>query len=98
MSSVHNNSEEEFGELATAFFQGRMTRRRFIQRAAQLGLSAALVSRTVPASFAAGDDLLESSPVASNESPITRERVEYLRSKPYKNRTINLMVLRSAVG
>jgi multiple sugar transport system substrate-binding protein len=36
--------------------------------------------------------------VASNESPITRERVEYLKSKPYKNTTINVMVLRSAVG
>jgi multiple sugar transport system substrate-binding protein len=95
---AHNNSEEEFNELVTAFFQGRMSRRRFIQRAAQLGLSAALVSKTVSASFAASDNLLESSPVAPNESPITRERVEYLKSKPYKNNTINVMVLRSAVG
>jgi multiple sugar transport system substrate-binding protein len=95
---AHKNSEEEFNELVIAFFQGRMTRRRFIHRAAQLGLSAALVSRIVPSSFAADDDLLESSPVASNESPITRERVEYLRSKPYKDTTINVMALRSAVG
>jgi len=92
------NNAEEFNELVTAFFQGRMTRRRFIHRAAQLGFSAALVSRIVSASFAASDNLLESSPVASNESPITRERVEYLKSKPYKNTTINVMVLRSAVG
>ena len=95
---AHNNSEEEFKELVTAFFQGRMTRRRFIHRAAQLGLSAALVSSIVSTSFAASDNLLESSPVAFNESPITRERVEYLKSKPYKNTTINVMVLRSAVG
>jgi len=95
---AHNNPEEEFNELVTAFFQGRMTRRRFIYRAAQLGFSAALVSRIVSASFAANDNILESSPVASNESPITRERVEYLKSKPYKNTTINVMVLRSAVG
>lgn len=95
---VHTNSEEEFNEIVTAFFQGRMTRRRFIQRAAQLGLSAALVSRTVSASFGASDNLLDSSPVAPNESPITRERVDYLKSKPYKNTTINVMVLRSAVG
>src|ERR1700675_435756 len=95
---AHNNSEEEFNELVTAFFQGRMTRRRFIHRAAQLGLSAALVSRIVSASFAASDNLLESSPAASNESPITRERVEYLKSKPYKNTTINLMELRSAAA
>src|SRR6202035_1167094 len=95
---AHNNSEEEFNELVTAFFQGRMTRRRFIRRAAQLGLSAALVSRIVTASFAASANLLESSPVASNESPITRARIEYLQSKPYKNTTINVMVIRSAVG
>src|SRR5271166_204676 len=95
---AQNKSEEEFNELVTAFFHGRMTRRRFIHRAAQLGLSAALVSRIVPASFAADDDFLESSPVAPNESPITRERVDYLKSKPYKNTTINVMVLRSAVG
>ncbi len=95
---AHNHSEGEFNELVTAFFQGRMTRRRFIQRAAQLGLSAALVSRTVSATFAASDNLLESSSVALNESPITRERVDYLKSNPYKNTTINVMVLRSAVG
>lgn len=95
---AQSNSEEEFNELVTVFFQGRMSRRRFIRRAAQLGLSAALVSRIVPATFAAGEDLLESSPVAPNESPITRERVDYLNSKPYKNTTINVMVLRSAVG
>ena len=95
---AQNNSEEEFNELVTAFSQGGMTRRGFIHRATQLGLSAALASRIVPASFAAGDGFLESSPVAPNESPITRERVEYLNSKPYKDTTINVMVIRSAVG
>jgi multiple sugar transport system substrate-binding protein len=95
---THNNSEEELNELVTAFFEGRMSRRRFIYRATQLGLSAALLSRIVPAAFAAGDNFLESSPVAPNESPITRERVEYLKSKPYKDTTINVMVIRSAVG
>jgi len=91
-------SEEEINELATLFFRARMTRRRFIRRAAQFGLSAALLSRIAPAAFAAGDDFLESSSAAPNESPITRERAEYLRSKPYKNATINVMVIRSAVG
>jgi multiple sugar transport system substrate-binding protein len=95
---AYRNPEEEFNELVTAFFHGKMTRRRFIHRAAQLGLSAALVSRMVPASFAAGDDFVESSPVAPNESPITPERIEYLKSKPYKDTTINVMVVRSAVG
>ena len=95
---AHKNSAEEFNELVTSFFQGRMTRRRFIRRAAQLGLSAALVSQLAPAAFASGDDFLESSPAAPNESPITRERVDYLQSNPYKNTTINVMVIRSAVG
>jgi multiple sugar transport system substrate-binding protein len=95
---ANKNSEEEFNELMTSFFQGRMTRRRFIRRAAQLGLSSALVSQLVSASFAAEDDILESSAVAPNESPITRERVAYLQSKPYQNTTINVMVIRSAVG
>src|ERR1700730_2953955 len=85
-------SEEEINELATLFFRARMTRRRFIRRAAQFGLSAALLSRIAPAAFAAGDDFLESSSAAPNESPVTRERAEYLRSKPYKNATINVMV------
>ncbi len=95
---VHKNSKEEFNQLVNAFFQGRMTRRRFIHRATQLGLSAALLSRMAPASFAAGENFLESSPIAPNESPVTRERVEYLQSKPYKDTTINVMVIRSAVG
>jgi multiple sugar transport system substrate-binding protein len=95
---AQNNSEEEFNELVTAFFQGRMTRRRFIRRAAQLGLSAALVSGIVATSSAASDDFLDSSPAAPNESPITRERADYLNSKPYKDTTINVMALRAAVG
>src|SRR5260221_10803786 len=94
----HRNSEEEFKNLITGFFQGKITRRRFIRRAAQFGFSAALLSRMVPDSFAANDNLLDSSPLALNESPVTKERVEYLKSKPYKNTTINVMALRSAVG
>jgi multiple sugar transport system substrate-binding protein len=95
---AHNTSEEDFNELVARFFEGTITRRRFILRATQAGLSAALVSRIVSASFAADEDFLDSSPLAPNESPITRERVEYLKSKPYKDTTINVMALRSAVG
>src|SRR5260221_8920992 len=81
----HRNSEEEFKNLTTGFFQGKITRRRFIRRAAQFGFSAALLSRMVPDSFAANDNLLDSSPLALNESPVTKERVEYLKSKPYRS-------------
>jgi len=95
---AYKNSEEEFKELVTLFLEGRMTRRRFIHRAASLGLSAALLSRLAPAAFAAGDGFLASSPLAPNEFPLTRERAEYLQSKPYQNTTINVMVIRSAVG
>jgi multiple sugar transport system substrate-binding protein len=96
MSQHH--SEEEFKELAAGFFQGKITRRRFIRQAAKFGVSAALLSRMVPASLAANESLVDSSPLAPNESPVTKERIEYLKSKPYKNTTINVMVLRSAVG
>src|SRR5215468_6646685 len=99
MSQHHSaEEEEEFKELAAGFLKGKITRRRFIRRAAKLGFSAALLSRMVPASFAANDNLVDSSPLAPNESPITKERIEYLKSKPYKDTTINVMALRSAVG
>jgi multiple sugar transport system substrate-binding protein len=96
--SQHRSEEDEFKQLAAGFLERKITRRRFLRRAAQLGFSAALLSRMVPVSLAANDDLVDSSPLAPNESPITKERIEYLKSKPYKDTTINVMVLRSAVG
>jgi hypothetical protein len=96
--SQHHSEEKEFKELAAGLLKGRITRRRFIWQAAKLGFSAALLSRMVPPSFAANDNMVDSSPLAPNESPITKERIEYLKSKPYKDITINVMALRSAVG
>jgi multiple sugar transport system substrate-binding protein len=53
----------------------------------------------VPASFAANDNLVDASPLAPNESPVTKERIEYLKSTPYKDATLNILVLQlQAVG
>ena len=76
----------------------RSTRTSIIRRARAARHCPRPVNRMVPVSFAADDDLVDSSPLAPNESPITKERIEYLKSKPYKDTTINVMVLRSAVG
>ena len=95
--SLHN-SEKEYRELATEFFKGKITRRQFIERSAKLGFSAAVLSRILSTAYASADNLVDSSPVAANESPVTKERIEYLQSKPYKDVTINVMALRSAVG
>src|SRR5438477_13005579 len=88
MSKHH---EDEFRELAAGYFQGRITRRRFIQQATKLGISAALLNRIAPSAFAADANLLDSSPEVPDEAPITKERVEFLKSKPYKGTTINVM-------
>lgn len=93
-----NNSEKEYRKLATEFFKGKITRRQFIERSAKLGLSAALLGRVLSNAYASADSLVDSSPLAANESPVTKERIEYLKSKPYKDVTINVMALRSAVG
>ena len=95
MSKHH---EDEFRELAAGYFQGRITRRRFIQQATKLGISAALLSRIAPSAFAADANLVDSSPEVPDEAPITKERVEFLKSKPYKGTTINVMVLKATVG
>jgi len=42
--------------------------------------------------------MVESAPEAPNESPITKERIEFLKSKPYKGQTINVMVPKVTVG
>src|SRR5215831_21270285 len=96
MSQHH--SEEEFKELVAGYFHGRITRRHFIQRAAKLGISAALLSRILPPTYATGENLVESAPEAPNESPITKERIEHLKKKPYKGQTINVLVLKATVG
>src|ERR1700741_2753631 len=95
MSQHH--SEEDFGVTADNPHE-KITRRRFVRRAAQIGLSPFLLSPLTSDSRAAGVDLVDSSPVAPNESPVSKERIEFLKSRPYKDITIDIMALRSAVG
>jgi hypothetical protein len=93
-----DRSQEHFKELTAAFIAGRISRRHFIHQAARLGISAALLSRILPQAFAAGENLVDSAPDAPNESPITKERIEFLKKKPYKGITINVLVLKATVG
>jgi multiple sugar transport system substrate-binding protein len=94
----NHHSEDEFRELAAGFFQGRISRRYFIRQATKLGISAALLSRIAPPTFAASENLVDSSPTAPYEALITKERIEFLKSKPYKGTTINVLVLKATVG
>src|ERR1700741_2503970 len=93
-----DRSQEHFKELTAAFLAGRISRRRFIHQAARLGISAALLSRILPHAYAAGENMVDSAPEAPNESPITKERIEFLKKKPYKGQTINILVLKATVG
>jgi hypothetical protein len=96
MSQDH--SKNKFEELSAGFLAGRISRRHFIGQAAKLGISAALLSRIVSLqAYAADGDLLDSSPDYPNEAPITKERIEFLKTKPYKGQTINILVLKATV-
>jgi multiple sugar transport system substrate-binding protein len=89
--------DEKFGEVVRDFVRGKISRRRFIIRGAQLGLSAAALAQLTLPSRAA-DNLIESDPSSPNESPITPERVAFLKTKPYKGTTINVLVAKLTVG
>jgi multiple sugar transport system substrate-binding protein len=92
----HDNADR-FKELACDYLKGRIGRRRFITLAAQLGFSASILARMTRPAFAAGA-LMPSSPDAPYESPIRQERVDFIKSKPFKGTTINVMVLKATVG
>ena len=63
----------------------------------RLGLSAAVLAKLTEPTRAAAN-LINSDPVSPHESPITPERVAFLKTKPYKGTTINVMVLKATVG
>ena len=93
-----DRSKENFEELS-AGLASRISRRHFIGQAAKLGISAALLSRIVSSrGYAADSNLVDSSPDYPNESPITKERIAFLKTKPYKGQTINVMVLGAGPG
>ncbi len=89
--------DEKFGSVVREYVRGRISRRQFIVRGAQLGLSAAALAKLTQPSRAAAN-LMDSDPASPFESPITSERVAFLKTKPYKGTTINVMVLKATVG
>ena len=89
--------DAKFGEVVREYVRGKISRRQFIVRGAQLGLSAAVLAKLTQPSRAAAN-LIDSDPVSPHESPITPERVAFLKTKPYKGTTINVMVLKATVG
>lgn len=88
---------DQFKDLAERYFSNKISRRRFLTGAAQLGFSATLLSSIVPAA-AADTDLIKSASIAPYESPITKERVAYLKKKPYKGVTLNVLAVKATVG
>ena len=89
--------DEKFGSVVRDYLRGRISRRQFVVRGAQLGLSAAVLAKLTEPTRAAAN-LIDSDPVSPYESPITPERVAFLKTKPYKGTTINVMVLKATVG
>jgi multiple sugar transport system substrate-binding protein len=96
-SMSHRDGADKFSELAHSYVNGGMGRREFMLRGMQLGLSATILARLTGPARAAGN-LMEQAPEAPFESPITPERVAFLKTKPYKGTTINVMVLKATVG
>ena len=89
--------DKKFGDAVRDYVRGAISRRQFIVRGAQLGLSAAVLAKLTQPSRAAAN-LIDSDPASPFESPITPERVAFLKTKPYKGTTINVMVLKATVG
>ena len=82
--------------LVHGYLKGKIGRREFVLGGLQLGLSLAMLIRlTAPARAA---NLVDSASEAPYESPITKERIDFLKTKPFKGTTINVMVLKATVG
>ncbi len=90
------NDADKLNGLLRDYLRGNIDRRRLLILGAQAGLSVSALSwLTRPARAA---NLIDSDPIAPFESPITPERVAFLKTKPYKGQTINVMVAKITVG
>lgn len=90
------NDADKLNGLLRDYLRGKIGRRQFLILGAQAGLSVSALSwLTRPARAA---NLIDSDPVSPYESPITPERVAFLKTKPYKGQTINVLVCKITVG
>ena len=79
------NETDQFGIVVRDYLRGRISRRQFIIRGAQVGPVGGGARQADPAVPGGEPDRLRS-PEAPYESPITPERVAFLKTKPYKGR------------
>src|ERR1019366_1211683 len=93
---ANRDNPDKFGDIVHDYLQGKIGRRQFIVMGAQLGISAAVLAKLSRPARAA--NMMESAPEAPYESPITPERVAFLKTKPHKGTIINVMVLKATVG
>ena len=77
----------------------RVTRRGFL-KIAGAGAAAVGAGRGLASSGgrALGTELLTTTAVAPYESPVTPERVAFLRGRPYRNVALNVMLVKAAIG
>ncbi|MGA3400562.1 MAG: extracellular solute-binding protein [Acetobacteraceae bacterium] len=81
---------------------GRASLRNALSRRALIratGAAAAVSALPLRRSLAATDNgLLDAAPEAPYESPITPERAAFLKTKPYRGKTINILAEKGSVG
>ncbi len=91
----NRGNDEQLGDLVHRYLRGRIGRRQFIVLGTQLGISAAVLGKLTRPARAA---MMDSAPESPYESPISAERVAFLKTKPFKGTTIKVMVLKATVG
>ena len=97
MTNAHD-ADKKLDDLLRAFLRGKIDRRQLLFLGAAAGLSTTALGRMIRPTPARAAAMLDSDPVSPYELPITPERVEFLKSKPYKGQTINVLVCKITVG